>query len=70
MNLLILKGFNNYFNRKIIKYSDLADYIANSSEHYLFGDVNFNPNDGVATSQVIGSENQQQTGGPEPVPLN
>ena len=59
MNLLILKGFNNYFNRKIKKYSDLTDYMG-SNEHYIFGDVNFNPNDGVATSQIIGSENQKE----------
>lgn len=70
MKLLILKGFNNYFNRKIIKYDALADYIAKSNEHYLFEDINFNPSDGVTTSQVIGSENQQQLGGPTPVPLN
>ena len=69
MNLLILKGFNNYFNRKIKKYSTLQDYIDNSSDSYNFANINFNPNDGVTTSQVIGSENQQQLGGPNPVPL-
>ena len=69
MNLLILKGFNNYFNRKIKKYTELQDYINNSSDSYNFININFNPNDGVATSQVIGSENQQQLGGPNPVPL-
>ena len=69
MNLLILKGFNNYFNRKIIKYSTLQDYIDNSSLQYDFENVNFNPNDGVATSQIIGSENQVEIGGSEPEPL-
>lgn len=59
MNLLLLKGFNNYFNRKIKKYSTLADYKIRSSKFYSFTNINFNPNDGVATAQVIGSENQK-----------
>lgn len=62
MNLLLLKGFNNYFNRKIKKYSTLDDYKANSSKYYIFSDINFNPNDGVVTEQVIGSENQKDSG--------
>ena len=62
MNLLILKGFNNYFNRKIKKYSDLDDYKTNSSKYYIFSDINFNPNDGVITEQVLGSENQKDSG--------
>ena len=69
MNLLILKGFNNYFNRIIKKHSTLAEYITNSDAYYDFSDINFNPNDGVTTTQVIGSTTQQQTGGPDPVPL-
>ena len=69
MNLLILKGFNNYFNRKIKKYTDLQDYIDNSTNYYDFSDINFNPNDGVATSQVVGSENQKEIDGAEPEPL-
>lgn len=69
MNLLILKGFNNYFNRIIKRHSTLAEYITNSDAYYEFSDINFNPNDGVTTTQVIGSTTQQQTGGPDPVPL-
>ena len=69
MNLLILKGFNNYFNRIIKKYTTLADYISHSDSNYDFSDINFNPNDGVTTTQVIGGTTQQQTGGPDPVPL-
>ena len=69
MNLLILKGFNNYFNRKIKKYIELQDYIDNSMKYYDFKNIDFNPNDGVSTSQVIGSENQKEIGGPEPEPL-
>lgn len=69
MNLLILKGFNNYFNRKVKKYSNLEEYMANSSSYYNFGDINFVPNDGVVTEQIVGSENQQEIGGSEPEPL-
>lgn len=69
MNLLVLKGFNNYFNRKIKKYSTLQDYIDNSSLHYNFENVNFNPNDGVTTSQIVGNENQVDIGGSNPEPL-
>lgn len=58
MNLLVLKGFNNYFNRKIKKYSEVNDYVDNSSLSYTFIDINFNPNDGVVTEQVLGSEDQ------------
>lgn len=64
MNLLILKGFNNYFNRKIKKYSDVDDYETLSSKYYLFSDINFNPNDGVLTEQVIGNVDQLDSGNP------
>ena len=60
MNLLLLKGFNNYFNRKIKKYSSLDDYKDSAIKYYDFVDVNFNPNDGVSTVQVVGSENQKE----------
>ena len=70
MNLLILKGFNNYFNRIIKRYTTLAEYRTHSDSNYDFSDINFNPNDGVTTTQVIGSTTQQQTGGPDPVPLD
>ena len=70
MNLLILKGFNNYFNRIIKRYTTLSDYNSHSEAHYDFSNINFNPNDGVTTTQIIGSENQKQIGdGIDPVPL-
>lgn len=69
MNLLILKGFNNYFNRIIKRYNTLADYISHSEAHYDFSGINFNPNDGVTTTHIIGSTTQQQAGGPNLVPL-
>jgi hypothetical protein len=69
MNLLILKGFNNYFNRIIKRYTTLSDYTTNSEEYYYFSNINFNPNDGVTTTQIIGSENQKQSDGVDLVPL-
>lgn len=69
MNLLVLKGFNNYFNRIIKRYNTLDEYISHSESHYDFANINFNPNDGITTTQILGSENQKDAGGPELVPL-
>lgn len=60
MNILLLKGFNNYFNRIVKKYSSLADYKSNSSSYLEFTNVNFNPNDGVATELVLGGPTQTE----------
>ena len=47
MKILLLRGFNNYFNRIVKKYSTLDDYKENSDSYVEFTDINFNPNDGV-----------------------
>lgn len=60
MNILFLKGFNNYFNRTVKKYSDLADYKGDCSSYVDYPSINFNPNDGIVTELVIGSENQKE----------
>ena len=60
MNILLLKGFNNYFNRIVKKYSTLADYKEKSSSFLEFTNVNFNPNDGVATELIIGGPTQTE----------
>ena len=54
MKLLILKKFNNYFNRKIIKYDEIEDYAAAASSSLVVNDYNFNPNDAVRTVVVLG----------------
>ena len=64
MNILLLRGFNNYFNRTVKKYSTLADYRSNSSSYLDLANINFNPNDGVATELVIGSVNQKENNAP------
>lgn len=51
--LLLLKGFNNYFNRIIKKYSTTSDYIDNSSDYHYVENVNFNPNDGVQAGVIL-----------------
>lgn len=70
MNILFLKGFNNYFNRTVKKYSTLADYKSNSTSFLDYASINFNPNDGVATELIVGSVSQQEPGtGTTTVPL-
>ena len=64
MNILLLRGFNNYFNRTVKKYSTLADYRSNSSSYLDLANINFNPNDGVATELIIGSVNQKENNAP------
>lgn len=64
MNILLLKGFNNYFNRIVKKYSAITDYQSNSTSYVSFSGINFNPNDGVATELIIGSTTQQENSKP------
>lgn len=60
MNILFLRGFNNYFNRTVKKYSALADYQSNSTAYVNFESINFNPNDGVVTELILGNESQKE----------
>ena len=62
MNVLILKKFNNYANRIVVRYETLLDYQKRASSFLTFSDINFNPNDGVITELVVGSETQRQAG--------
>lgn len=64
MDLLILKKFNNYFNRIIVEYNTLAKYQERSDSYVVFTGVNFDYNDGVTTELVIGSTGQQISGAP------
>jgi hypothetical protein len=64
MNLLILKQFNNYFNRIVVKYDTLAEYQERSDSYVAFAGVNFDYNDGVSTEVIIGSGEQQISGAP------
>jgi len=64
MNILLLRGFNNYFNRVVKKYSTLADYKDNSASYLNLANINFNPNDGIATELIIGSTDQTENNAP------
>lgn len=55
MNLYLLK-FNNYYNRIVKKFNTLVEYLV--TPYYnndVVENVNFNPNDGVDTKQIINS---------------
>ena len=55
-----LERFNNYFNRKIIKYDSLLEYQNNSKSFFIPQDIHgamtpfdFNPNDNVMTEIIV-----------------
>lgn len=56
MNLSWLR-YNNYRNRKFIMFDDLLNYQDQVYLLELANNINFNPNDGVTTSQVINWSN-------------
>ena len=64
MNILLLRGFNNYFNRIVKKYSTVDDYKANSSSFLELSNINFNTNDGVNTDLIIGGPTQLENNEP------
>lgn len=64
MNILFLRGFNNYFNRIVKKYSTLQDYRTRSNTYLDIGNINFNPNDGVVTELIIGGPTQIENNKP------
>lgn len=60
MNLVFMT-YNNYYNRIIKKEDTIAEYdtvAANSQEFY---DIQFNPNDGVMTEQIVNWRNNNWT---------
>jgi hypothetical protein len=62
MTILLLKGYNNYFNRIIKKETDITTYKTASTSYLEYPNVNFDPRDGIATSLVVGSEGQLDNG--------
>lgn len=57
-----LQKFNNYFNRKIIKFTSLGEYTSASEDFFIPVDSNnsmlpfdFNPNDNV-TTEIIAND--------------
>ena len=61
MTILLLKGYNNYFNR-IVKYeADITAYKTASTSYLEYPNVNFDPQDGIMTSIVVGGDTQKKT---------
>lgn len=54
MNLLVLKGYNNYFNRIVKKLDSTAAYKSAVTSYLDIANMNFNPNDGVTTQLILG----------------
>lgn len=52
MNLILLNNFNNYYNRKVIWRDSIYDYTIDH-ESKIIGGINFVPNDGVTTEQIL-----------------
>ena len=52
MNLLFL-NYNNYYNRIVKRESLVADYDSKATNVQEFYDIQFNPNDGVMTEQIV-----------------
>ena len=59
-----LERFNNYFNRKLIKYSEIDDYVTHSQNYFVpttsnadgtYSDTlfDFNPNDNITTEIIV-----------------
>ena len=58
MNILLLKGYNNYFNRIVKKEDSTANYrtavLAVGGNFQDIASVDFNPNDGIVTELIVG----------------
>ena len=61
MTILLLKGYNNYFNRIVKKEADITAYKQASTSYLEYANVNFDPQDGIMTSLVVGGDTQKKT---------
>ena len=59
MTILLLKGYNNYFNRIRKEEASITAYKEASTSYLEYPNVNFDPQDGILTSLVVGSEVQK-----------
>lgn len=59
MTILLLKGYNNYFNRIKKSESSISAYKTASTSYLEYTNVNFDYQDGILTSLVVGSSQQQ-----------
>lgn len=70
MNILLLYGYNNYFNRIMKKEDTIADYKSAVSTYLEYASVNFNPNDGIVTTLIVGGDLQKKSAASTSVPLD
>lgn len=58
VDLYLLKSFSNYFNRKVKRRETLTEYLdglVEGEDYFILPYTNFNPNDGVSASHIVGS---------------
>lgn len=60
MTILLLKGYNNYFNRIVKQEADITAYKEASTSYLEYANVNFDPQDGIMTSLVVGGDTQKK----------
>lgn len=60
MTILLLKGYNNYFNRIVKQETDISLYKTRSTSYLEYANVNFDPQDGIMTSLVVGGDTQKK----------
>lgn len=61
MELLFLVKFNNYYNRRVKRFETIDEYIDECKSSVIFGGIDFKPNDGVDTTQVINWSDEDGT---------
>lgn len=62
--LVFLENFNNYYNREIKRYDTEEDYTKKSTSYQAI-EVNFIPNDNLATEQIINTQSWASTFNPD-----
>lgn len=58
-NIYLLENFNNYYNRRIIRYETIKEYWThqtNNKRAYINFKANFIPNDGVSTEHIVNAQ--------------
>lgn len=55
ISLYLLKNYSNYFNKKVRRKTSLNAYLGAVEDSFELESTDFNPNDGVATTHVVGS---------------
>ena len=58
MTILLLRGYNNYFNRIVKQENSISNYKTASTSYLEYANVNFDYQDGILTSLVVGNEQQ------------